>query len=144
LKLAELLGDTSVVAPWQQYAWEIKSAANTLLWDSTAGLYHDNETTALHPQDGNAWAVISNLTANHSQIASISTNLVARWNPYGAPALEAHDAISPFVSGLELRVHYIACQPCRALDLIRLMWGFMLDVRISIYLEAFRPATRRD
>jgi hypothetical protein len=142
LKLANLLGDTSAVAPWQQYASEIKFAANTLLWDSTAGLYRDNETTALHPQDGNVWAVVSNLTANYSQIASISTKLAARWTPYGAPALEAHDAISPFVSSLELQVHYIAGQPCRALDLIRLMWGFMLDVRFPITLKASRVATR--
>jgi hypothetical protein len=62
-------------------------------------MYIDNETTTLTPQDGNSWAVVSNLTANSSQAESISSKLSERWTPYGAPALEAADAISPFISG---------------------------------------------
>jgi hypothetical protein len=141
LDLTKVVNDDTVSEVWQNYASTIKSKANSLLWDSQAGLYRDNETTTLHPQDGNSWAVVSNLTANASQIASISTNLASRWTPYGAPALEADDAISPFISGFELQAHYLAGRSTRALDLIRLMWAdFMLDdprMTNSTFIEGY-------
>lgn len=82
------------------------------------------------PQDGNSWAVVANLTANSSQIESISSGLAARWGPYGAPAPEASQnktAVSPFIGGFELQAHFLAAEATRALDLMRLEWGFMLD-----------------
>lgn len=90
-------------------------------------MYRDNETTSFNPQDGNAWAVVSNLTLNSSQTESISSNLISRWTPYGAPAPEAADAISPFISGFELQAHLLAGNATAAIELMRLMWGFMLD-----------------
>lgn len=92
------------------------------------------------PQDGNSWAVVSNLTLNSSQAESISANLVNRWTPYGAPALEAADAISPFISGFELQAHFLANNATAALDLMRLQWGFMLDdprMTNSTFIEGY-------
>lgn len=103
-------------------------------------MYHDNETTTLMPQDGNAWAVVSNLTLNASQTNAISANLAKRWTPYGAPAPEAADAISPFISGFELQTHFLAGNATAALDLMRLMWGFMLDdprMTNSTFIEGY-------
>ena len=90
-------------------------------------MYTDNETTTLKPQDGNAWAVVSNMTQHSSQAASISAHLVERWTRYGAPALEAGDAISPFITGFELQAHFLAGNATAALALMRRQWGFMLD-----------------
>lgn len=53
--LAEALGENDLVDNYTKTAETIKTKANELLWDSEAGLYRDNETTSLHPQDGNAW-----------------------------------------------------------------------------------------
>ena len=64
--LAEAMNDTAVVSGYLSAAEGIKTAANQRLWDSTAGLYHDNETTTLMPQDGNSWAVFANLTNSTS------------------------------------------------------------------------------
>jgi Bacterial alpha-L-rhamnosidase C-terminal domain len=103
-------------------------------------MYRDNETTCLTPQDGNAWAIIANLTDTPSQVQSISSRLSQRWTRFGAPALEAHDSISPFVSGLELQAHFLAGHTSRALELIRTMWGFMLnDHRMtnSTFIEGY-------
>ena len=138
--LAEALNDTEPVASWQATADKVKAAANELLWDETSGMYIDNETTTLMPQDGNSWAIVSNITLNSSQIESISSKLVDRWTPYGAPAVEAADAISPFISGFELQAHFIAENTTAALALMRLQWGFMLnDPRMtnSTFIEGY-------
>ncbi|KAH7139398.1 Six-hairpin glycosidase-like protein [Dendryphion nanum] len=140
ISLAEALNDTSLVSAWQSTADTIKLAANSLLWNETAGMYVDNETTTLMPQDGNSWAVVSNLTLNASQVQSISSKLAQRWTPYGAPALEAADAISPFISGFELQAHFLAENATAALDLMRLQWGFMLDdprMTNSTFIEGY-------
>jgi hypothetical protein len=76
LSLADVLNDTTVTSRWSKYAANIKSATNAHLWDPSANLYRDNDTvplTKLHPQDGNAWAVVSNLTLSQAQSANIST-----------------------------------------------------------------------
>jgi len=128
ITLGNVVGDTSSNARWTNYRTNIKSAANELLWDSAAGLYRDNETTTLHPQDGNTWAIVSGLPNNASQIAAISSALRARWGPYGAPAPEAGATVSPFISGFELQAHFLAGNPQNAIDLIRTMYcDFMLD-----------------
>lgn len=140
ITLAEALNDTSSIASWQSTASTIKATANSLLWNETTGLYHDNETTTLSPQDGNVWAVISNLTDSPEKIFAISSALAKRWTPYGAPAPEALNAISPFISGFELQTHLLAANATRALDLMRLEWGFMLDdprMTNSTFIEGY-------
>ena len=78
--------------------------------------------------DGNAWAIKANLTLNTTQITSISSFLHSRWTPYGPPAPEAGQTVSPFISGFELEAHFLASDAATALDLIRYMWtDFMLD-----------------
>ncbi|EIN09766.1 hypothetical protein PUNSTDRAFT_133534 [Punctularia strigosozonata HHB-11173 SS5] len=114
--LAAALNESSLAASWTQTASTLKSSANTLLWDDSAGMYRDNETTTLHPQDGNAWAVVAHLTLSAIQSRSISSDLAMRWTAYGTPTAEAADAISPFISGFELQAHVFAGK-----------WGFMLD-----------------
>lgn len=119
--------DSSLLKTWAQKAAGIKASANRLLWNQTAGMYHDNETTTLMPQDGNSWAVVSNLADSPEKMRSISAGLASRWTPYGAPAVEAADAVSPFISGFELQMHLLAGNASAALDLMRLEWGFMMD-----------------
>jgi hypothetical protein len=140
IQLAQALNDTEVVENWQVTAERIKTSANQLLWNVDTGMYIDNETTTLMPQDGNSWAVVSNLTMNSSQVESISSNLAKRWTPYGAPAPEAADAISPFISGFELQTHFLAENATAALGLMRLQWGFMLDdprMTNSTFIEGY-------
>lgn len=140
IALAKALNDTASTADWQTIAAKIKTSANDLLWDEQAGMYKDNETTTLYPQDGNSWAVVANITLNSTQAYSISANLADRWTPYGAPAPEAADAISPFISGFELQTHFLAGNASAALALMRLQWGFMLDdprMTNSTFIEGY-------
>lgn len=140
LKLAQDLNQASYIANWSSTADKVKSAANGLLWDSQAGLFRDNETTSLHPQDGNTWAIKSNLTTSASQRATISDALKARWGAYGAPAPEAGATISPFIGGFELQAHFIADLPQNAIDLLRLQWAYMLqnsNMTQSTFIEGY-------
>ncbi|KAI5257362.1 Six-hairpin glycosidase [Aureobasidium subglaciale] len=138
--LAYAVNDTSQIATWTNASSAIVTAANTLLWNSTASFFKDNETTTLYPQDGNVWSIISGL-ASPSQSTAISTALSARWGPYGAPAPEAGTTVSPFITGFELQAHFLAGAPQRAIDLMRFMWAdFMLDdprMTNSTYIEGY-------
>ncbi|KXS99524.1 hypothetical protein AC578_4246 [Pseudocercospora eumusae] len=141
IMLGEAIGEEqSLLDTWTETAAKIKTSANTLLWNETAGLYHDNETTTLMPQDGNSWAVLSNLTDSSEKASRISSGLSARWGPYGAPAVEAADAVSPFISGFELQAHLLAGNVSAALALVRLEWGFMMDdprMTNSTFIEGY-------
>jgi hypothetical protein len=142
ITLASIMNDTSNSTGWATSADGIPPAANALLWDDETKLYWDNDTQkVLHPQDGNAWAVISGV-ANGTRAAAISDSLEGRWiRPYGAPAPEGGVTISPFVSGFELQAHYKVGRADRAVELIEMMWAdFMLDdprMTNSTFIEGY-------
>lgn len=112
---------------WSSAAAKLKSAYNTLLWDRSASLYRDNTTTLLHPQDGNALALLYNLTTTQSQISSLSTALTTFHGPIGPLTPELPDTISPFVSSIEVLSHFAARRPKTALSLTRTLWSYLLD-----------------
>ena len=141
IMLGNVVGeDGDILSRWSKLANGVKTSANRLLWNSTAGMFHDNETTTLMPQDGNSWSVVSGIADSPEKMSSISAGLAARWGPYGAPAVEAADAVSPFISGFELEAHILANNVSAALDLMRLEWGFMLDdprMTNSTFIEGY-------
>lgn len=100
--LASKLGNTTLAAAYAANASSLKTAYNTLLWDATAGMYRDNDTTSLHPEDGNSLAVLYNLTQSVEQNQNISEGLTAFWTDIGPVTPELADTISPFVGGFEV------------------------------------------
>lgn len=132
IKLANWLGDNSTSSTWASAMDGIKAAVNQQLWDPAQNLFFDNDAdqtaSAVHPQDGNSWAIISGIVSS-DRAATISASLMSRWvRPYGAPAPEAGATISPFASGFEVQAHFLSGFPERAVDLIEFMWAdFMLD-----------------
>lgn len=147
MKLATIMNDTSEISNWEALASGISAAANELLWDDSVSLYRDNDTITAgssapsYPQDGNAWAVIAGI-ANGTRAAAVSDALQARWvRPYGAPAVEAGQTISPFTTGFELQAHYLAGRAAHAVDLMEFMWAdYMLDdarMTNSTFIEGF-------
>ncbi|KAF7895730.1 uncharacterized protein EAF01_009692 [Botrytis porri] len=145
-KLAKVLNDSSpTTSKWPEYAAGIKSAANVALWDNTTNLFRDNDTlplTTLYPQDGNAWAIFSELVSTPARALQVSDSLSARWGKYGAPAPEGGgNVISPFVTSFEIQAHYMAGRAERAVQLIKFMWGdFMLDdprMTNSTFIEGY-------
>lgn len=127
VSLAALSNNVSQASYWTTAAENLKSCFNNALWDSGAGLYRDNTTTTLHPQDGNSLALLYNLTLKDTQDATISAGLEKNWNSIGPVTPELADTISPFVSGLELLAHFRAGEVNRAFTLLRRLWGFLMD-----------------
>ena len=142
--LARTQDEEATAERWDELAAGIQAAAIPLLWQPDVGLFRDNERTTLAPQDGNAWAVKSGLVTDASQIVQISEALEARWGAYGAPAPEAINVVSPFISGFELEAHFLANRTGAALGLIRTMWAdFMLDdprMTNSTFVEGYSPS----
>ena len=105
-----------------------------ILYCAEKGLYGDNVgrrgcggTYEVLPQDGNSWALLSGIISNGTRRLEISQNLRSRWLKYGAPATEFPSVISPFASSFELLAHCAAGNYNAAVELMELMWGYMLD-----------------
>ena len=131
--LAGAEGDSTDAAKWTQQAASLKSAANNLLWNSTVGLYRDNPSSTLYPQDGNSLAVWYGLTDSAAKNTTISTTLTARWEHYGAltPEKNSGGAIGTFPGSMEVQAHFVAGDDTGALQLIRREWGYMLNAPIG-------------
>ncbi|KII85113.1 glycoside hydrolase family 78 protein [Plicaturopsis crispa FD-325 SS-3] len=137
--LATYLNETETAAGWARNASALKVKFNETFWVPSAGLYRDNDTTTLHPQDANSLAVIFNLTTPE-QAASVSRGLQQNWNDLGPVAPELPDTISPFISGFELQAHFESGNDARAMDLLHREWGYMLYTNLSVQstlLEGF-------
>ena len=147
LRLAAVVNDTSQTDKWTTSATKIITAVNDILWDDSVSMYRDNDTiannssTSSYPQDGNSWTIIAGI-ANGTRAGAVSDALRDRWvRPYGAPAVEAGETISPFTTGFELQAHYIAGHAGYAVDLMEFMWAdYMLDdpqMTNSTFIEGF-------
>lgn len=105
------------------------------LYCNDTGLYSDNLSKRhctgvdhVDPQDGNSWALIAGMRKPESDIPTrVSKALQARWNKFGAPAPEFPNVMSPFSSSFEFQAHCIAGNHDAAIELMLLMWGYLLD-----------------
>jgi hypothetical protein len=129
--LATVEGDTALAATYTNRAATLKAAANSRLWDASAGLYRDNPTSTLYPQDGNSLAVWYGLSDSAAKSKTISQKLATRWNRFGALTPEWNGGVHPFIGGMELAAHFSAGDDTTALEQIRRTWGHMLNSPIG-------------
>jgi neutral trehalase len=106
--LATAVGEAELAGQYLSKASSLKTAFNSVLWDDDAGLYKDNSSTTLHPQDGNTYAALYNLTDSTEKLERLSEALTSNWNEFGAVTPELVDTISPFISSFEVRP-YASC-----------------------------------
>ncbi|KAK6987718.1 Six-hairpin glycosidase [Favolaschia claudopus] len=138
--LATSMSLPSLAAAYTANATSIKKNFNSVFWDADQGMYRDNSTTSLCPQDANSFAVLFNLTDHAEKNALVSEGLERNWNELGAVAPELPDTISPFIGGFELQAHFVAGNASRAMDLLHREWGYMLYTNLSVestLLEGF-------
>ncbi|MFC5827343.1 MGH1-like glycoside hydrolase domain-containing protein [Nonomuraea insulae] len=139
--LASVKGESALATNWANRATALKSAANSRLWDASQGLYRDNPTSGLYPQDGNSLAVWYGLTDSTAKSRTIVSRLATRWGIYGPITPEWGGNISPFAGGMELNAHFAANDDHTALAQIRRTWGHMLNSGIgtkSTFWEGIR------
>ncbi|KAJ7118101.1 glycoside hydrolase family 78 protein [Mycena epipterygia] len=138
--LATAMNLPTLAAAWTQNATALKANFNDAFWVEELGMYRDNVTTTLCPQDANSFAVLFNITTSPAQAAAVSAGLEKNWNDLGPVAPELPDTISPFISGFELQAHFVAGNASRAMDLLHREWGYMLYTNLSVessLLEGF-------
>ncbi|KAJ6532653.1 Six-hairpin glycosidase [Mycena capillaripes] len=138
--LASAMNLPDLAAAWTQNATTLKANFNDAFWVEELGMYRDNVTTTLTPQDANSFAVLFNITTSPEQAALVSAGLEQNWNDLGPVAPELPDTISPFISGFELQAHFVAGNASRAMDLLHREWGYMLYTNLSVestLLEGF-------
>jgi hypothetical protein len=125
--LAKDLNDTTAEATFESLAVKLKVAINSNLWNESRGAYHDNlENTSLFPQDGNAFAVMFNVTTSIQQSKQISAYLQTNWNEFGSRTPEWNNNIGTFPGSAEVHAHFIAGEGERGIALIKRQWGYML------------------
>jgi Bacterial alpha-L-rhamnosidase 6 hairpin glycosidase domain/Bacterial alpha-L-rhamnosidase C-terminal domain len=130
-RLAATVGDSTLASGYANRAAALKAAANTRLWDAGAGMYRDNPTSGVYPQDGNSLAVWYGLTDTPAKNTSIVQRLAQRWNAYGATTPEWGGGVHPFPGSMEVHAHFTANDDYTALAQIRRTWGYMLDSPIG-------------
>lgn len=136
--LAHFIGDDRPDAQpggkWMATAARLKRGMERL-WCPRGGLFADNigrrncgGVEEVLPQDGNSWILLSRvLEDTDPRVYNMSENLRKRWTKYGAPAVEFPNVISPFATSFELIGHCAAKNHDAAVELMELMWGYMLD-----------------
>ena len=132
--MAATLGDHNVVTLYSSLASMLASAMNNILWDDNIGAFRDNPTSSLYPQDGNSLAVWFGVTKKYpNRSILISNYLHSNWGVHGAASPEWNNgtSIGTFPGSMEVFSHFAAGEGKRALDLVRLQWGYMLHSPIS-------------
>lgn len=148
VKLAQWIGEKSKTKgeDWSYTRERLRKGISTL-YCTQEGMYSDNMgrrgctgPEKVLPQDGNGWVLLSQAVTGQ-RAYNVSENLRSRWIKYGAPAVEFPNVISPFASSFELLGHAAAGNHDAAVELIELMWGYMLDgpgMTNSTLLEGYR------
>lgn len=133
---------------WLNTTARIRAGIERMHCNST-GLFADNigrrncgGPEEVLPQDGNSWTLLTRLLLpDDPRALNVSENLRRRWNKFGAPAVEFPNVISPFASSFELLAHCAAGNHDAAVELMELMWGYMLDgpgMTNSTLVEGYR------
>ena len=94
--------------------------------DKTSAFKDSDTDASIHPEDGNSMALVFN-AANSSYVQSISEQLTTNWGPIGAVCPELPGNLVGFTQSFEVKGHLAARQATRALDLMRLAWGWYLN-----------------
>ncbi|KAI1847213.1 hypothetical protein JX266_006753 [Neoarthrinium moseri] len=101
---------------------------DTRLYSDNLGDRHCSGRDHVDPQDGNSWALIAGMHGTASETPrTMSEALRSRWTKFGAPAPEFPNVMSPFSSSFELQGHCAAGNHNAAVELMLLMWGYLLD-----------------
>lgn len=122
------------VSGWISLRRRLESGINALfcpdtdLYSDNLGERHCSGSDHVDPQDGNSWALIARMhDASSTRPWHVSRALRSRWTKFGAPAPEFPNVMSPFSSSFELQGHCAAGNHDASVELMLLMWGYLLD-----------------
>lgn len=137
--IADALGQTDAATRWRARVATVAAAFGPAFWDSSVGAFQDSPTgPVVHPQDGNAFAVLAGL-ATPAQAASAFAyldkttqqlwgNAIADNDTWATPAwgTSPSQRVYPFISYFDVVARFQMNQDKSALDELRRTWGWML------------------
>lgn len=101
-ELAAYLNVSELVDGYSSNATSLKTAFNDAFWSSNVGMYRNNLTSTLYPQDANSLAVLFNLTTSAKQASSVSAGLTQYWGEFGSVSPELPDTVTPYIGSFEV------------------------------------------
>ncbi len=126
-------------AAWSARIAPIAAAFGPAFWDGSVGAFRDaTDGPVVHPEDGNAFAVLAGLASPAQARAALDYLGSHLWQPYGSALADntvwdgypwgdyADKRVYPFISYFEVVARYQAGLDPSALALIRREWGWML------------------
>jgi hypothetical protein len=139
-QLADALGHADAASRWRDRAASFQAPFATAFWDASAGAFRDSPSgPAVHPQDGNAFAILAGL-ATPAQAASALAyldrttrlrwgNALADTNAWSSAPCNnlSSQCVFPFISYFDLEARYARGADASALDELRRTWGWMLS-----------------
>jgi hypothetical protein len=139
--LASWLGEQRTATAWRGRLAPLAAAFAPAFWDGSAGAFRDaTEGPTVHPQDGNAFAILAGLASREQGLSALGYLSRVLWRPYGAGIADndvwdflpdwgdnASQRVYPFISYFEVLARYAAGLDASALQLIRREWGYMLN-----------------
>ncbi|CCM00985.1 uncharacterized protein FIBRA_03033 [Fibroporia radiculosa] len=132
VELAGYMNDSSLAATYANNASALKAMFNEKFWLSSAGMYRNNLTSTMCPQDANLFAVLFSLTTSAEQASSVSEGLTKKWGAYGSVSPELPETVAPFIGSFEIQAHFLSGNDARAMELLHLEWGYMLYTPLSV------------
>jgi hypothetical protein len=139
VKLARWMGYRSDAMLWETRANDVSRVFTAAFWDPHAGAFRDTTIdSAAHPQDGNAFAILSGLATPDQAKSALAYlwshnarsygNTItdsASWDDH-AWGYQSSERVYPFMSYYEVLARFAGGDDYGAVDLIRREWGYML------------------
>jgi hypothetical protein len=134
--VAQWTGNNDAASRWSARAKTVSAATDSAFWDGKA--FTDTTTDrATHPQDGNAFAVLSGVATHDQALAAMGYLAAHDWRDYGNTIADtnawddpdwgvlAKERVYPFISYFELQARFQLGLDDTAFDLLRREWGYM-------------------
>jgi hypothetical protein len=148
--IAQWLGDNGAASRWSARAKTVGAAVGAAFWDGQAFI-DTTDDRATHPQDANAFAVLSDIATHDQAIAALGYlaghdwrdygNTIADTNNWDGPdwGYQAKDRVYPFMSYFEVQARFELGLDDTAFDLLRREWGYMARSGAGTMWETIGP-----
>jgi hypothetical protein len=137
--VADALGQADAVARWRSRVQSLATAFGPAFWDASAGAFEDSPSgPPVHPQDGNALAILAGLASPAQAASAIGYldratslpwgNAIADNDSWSTPdwVADPSQQVYPFVSYFDVAARFAAGSDSSALHELRRTWGWML------------------
>jgi Bacterial alpha-L-rhamnosidase 6 hairpin glycosidase domain/Bacterial alpha-L-rhamnosidase C-terminal domain len=143
-QIADALGHADAADHWRDRADALAGPFSAAFWDASAGVFQDSPTEpTVHPQDGNAFAILAGLASPAQAAAAIAFldrktrmpwgNAIADDNVWtsAASGADPSQSVYPFMTYFDVAARFAAGADGSALDELRRTWGWMLSLTLS-------------